>query len=519
MGDMRVPLVRRLAGLGMAAAAALALTLTTAAPGSAEGTILGAGNPNAIPGSFLVALRAGDAAQADRLTASLAAEHGATVTHTYRHALLGFAATMSEQAAKRLAANPAVDYVEQDATVSVTDTQTPTPSWGLDRVDQRDLPLDNSYTYPNTAPNVRAYVIDTGIRITHNDFGGRAVWGVNTVGDAIDTDCHGHGTHVAGTIGGSSFGIAKAVQLTAVKVLGCTGSGSFAGVTAGIDWVTGDHAAGAPAVANMSLGAAGSNTTTENAVRNSIADGVVYGIASGNSNSDACNFTPARVLEAITVNASDINDARASFSNFGTCTDIFGPGVGITSAWNLSDTATNTISGTSMATPHIVGGAALILGASPSLTPAQVATQMFADATLNHITNPGTGSPNRLLFVGSAPPPPGCAPVANGTNVTIPDPGTAESTISISCTGNASASSTITVDIVHNRISNLVVDLVAPDGSVYNLHNRSGGGKKSIHTTYTRNLSGETAAGTWRLRVQDVAAGNTGFIDNWAIDL
>jgi subtilisin family serine protease len=515
MGDVRAPLARRLAGLGAAAAAALALSIT-ATPAAAEGTILGTDNPNAIPGSYLVVLKDG----APALAQDLAAKAGAKVTHTYQHALRGFAGTMSETAASRLAADPAVAYVEQDATVSITATQSPVPSWGLDRIDQRDLPLNNSYTYPDHAgAGVRAYIIDTGIRITHSDFGGRAVWGTNTTGDGNNTDCNGHGTHVAGTTGGTAYGVAKGVQLTAVKVLGCTGSGSFAGVTAGIDWVTGDHTSG-PAVANMSLGAAGSNTTTENAVRNSIADGVVYAIASGNSNSDACNFTPARVAEAITVNASDINDNRASFSNWGTCTDIFGPGVGITSAWSTSDTATNTISGTSMATPHIAGGAALILGASPSLTPAQVATQMFSAATLNHIANPGTGSPNRLLFVGAGGPPPGCAPVTNGTDVAIPDPGTAESAIAISgCTGNASASSTIEVHILHNRISNLVVDLVAPDGSVYNLHNRTGGGKKSIHTTYTRNLSGETANGTWRLRVQDAVAGKTGHIDSWTLDL
>jgi len=514
MGHASAPLARRLAGLGAAAAAALALSVT-AIPAAAEGTILGTTNPNAIPGSYIAVLKDGAATQAQ----DLATRYNATVTYTYQHALHGFAGTMSETAAKQLAADPAVAYVEQNATVSIADTQPNPPSWGLDRIDERDLPLDNSYTYPNTASNVRAYIIDTGIRITHTDFGGRAVWGTNTVGDGIDTDCHGHGTHVAGTTGGASYGVAKAIQLTAVKVLGCSGSGSFAGVAAGIDWVTGNHAAGAPAVANMSLGAAGSNTATENAVRNSIADGVVYAIASGNSNSDACNFTPARVAEAITVNASDINDNRASFSNWGTCTDIFGPGVSITSAWNTSDTATNTISGTSMATPHVAGGAALILGATPNLTPAQVASTMFANATLNHIINPGTGSPNRLLFVntGAAP---GCPPVTNGTDVPIPDVGTAESAIAISgCTGNASSTSTIEVHIVHTRIGSLVVDLVAPDGSVYNLHNRSGGGRNNIDATYTRNLSSEAANGTWRLRVQDVATRNTGFINSWTLDV
>ena len=351
-----------------------------------------------------------------------------------------------------------------------------------------------------------------------------ALWGTNTTGDGNNTDCNGHGTHVAGTVGGSQYGMAKQVRLMAVKVLNCAGSGTFSGVAAGIDWVTGNHAAGAPAVANMSLGAAGSDAATENAVRNSIADGVTYAIASGNDNANACNYTPARVSEAITVNASTNTDARASFSNFGTCTDIFAPGQNITSAWNTSDTATNTISGTSMATPHVTGAAALILGVTPSLTPAQVWSEMSANATLNKITNPGTGSPNRLLFVGAGspppPPPPACAPVTNGTNYTIPDLGTATSPITISgCSGNASSASTIEVHIIHTWIGDLVVDLLAPDGSVYNLQNRAGGSADNINTTYTANLSGELANGTWQLRVRDAAAADTGYIDSWTLDI
>jgi hypothetical protein len=520
MGDVCAPLIRRLTGLGMAAAAGLALAVSTASPAAAEGTILGTGNPDAIPGSYLVVYKDGVTAQAEDLTASLAAKHDAKVTHTYSHALRGFAGTMSEKAAKRLAADPSVAFVEQDARVSLAATQSPVPSWGLDRIDQRDLPLNNSYTYPDSAGlNVTAYIIDTGIRTTHNDFGGRAVWGTNTV-DTNNTDCNGHGTHVAGTTGGTAYGVAKRVRLVAVKVLNCAGSGSFAGIVSGVNWVTGNHTSG-PAVANMSLGGSGSNATLENAVRNSIADGVVYAIASGNSNSNACNFTPARTPEAITVNASQSNDARASFSNWGTCTDIFAPGVSITSAWNTSNTATNTISGTSMAAPHVAGGAALILGASPSLSPAQVWSQMSASSTPNKITNPGTGSPNRLLFTGAgSPPPPGCAPATNGTNVTIPDHTTVQSSITISgCSGNASSASTIEVHIIHTYIGDLVVDLLAPDGSVYNLHNRSGGSANNIHTTYSRNLSGEVANGTWRLRVRDAATFDTGYIDSWTLDI
>jgi subtilisin family serine protease len=400
MGRFSTPLNRRLAGLGLAAAAALAMATATALPAAALGDIVDAGGPNAIPDSYIVVFNdsAVNTHGLSNLTNSLSAKADAKVERRYVAALHGFAGTMSETAARLLAADPAVAYVAQNHTVHMLADQPNPPSWGLDRVDQRDLPLNQNYHYDVTASNVTAYVIDTGIRTTHTTFGGRATWGTNTTGDGNNTDCHGHGTHVAGTIGGSQYGLAKAVRLVAVKVLGCTGSGSSAGIAQGIDFVTAQHAAGTPAVANMSLGGTGSDAIMENAVRNSIADGVTYAIASGNSNSDACNFTPARVAEAITVNASDINDARASFSNFGTCTDIFGPGVNITSSWNSSDTATNTISGTSMATPHVAGGAALYLSANPSASPATVQQALKDNSTLNHITNPGTGSPNRLLY-------------------------------------------------------------------------------------------------------------------------
>ncbi|GAA0221902.1 hypothetical protein GCM10010492_20030 [Saccharothrix mutabilis subsp. mutabilis] len=403
--------------LALATAAVTALALAgTATPAAAEGEILGADNPRAIKDSYIVVFKDLSTQSVDALTSDLSAKYAAKVEHTYRHALKGFAGTLTERAARRLAAEPSVAYVEQNGAVEALDTQPNPPSWGLNRIDQRDLPLDTGYTYPNTASNVTAYIIDTGIRTTHQDFGGRAVWGTNTV-DSNNTDCNGHGTHVAGTVGGTAHGVAKGVKLVAVKVLNCQGSGSFAGVAAGIDWVTGNHTSG-PAVANMSLGAQGSDATTENAVRNSIADGVTYAIASGNSNADACNFTPARVAEAVTVNASDINDARASFSNYGTCTDIFAPGVNITSAWMTNDTATNTISGTSMAAPHVAGGAALLLGETPTLTPAQVQSQLIANSTTGKITNPGAGSPNRLLFVntgGSVPGNPSIAPPGSQT--------------------------------------------------------------------------------------------------------
>ena len=343
------------------------------------GTIRAAGGATAVPDSYIVVLKDSAVAR-DRVgdTAKrLSGRHGGAVARTYGAALRGFEVKVSASAAARIAADPAVAYVEQNHTVSISGTQTNPPSWGLDRIDQRNLPLDSSYTYPNTASNVHAYIIDTGIRFTHNDFGGRATSGYDAVDGGSADDCNGHGTHVAGTVGGSTYGVAKAVQLVAVRVLNCSGSGTNAGVIGGVDWVTAN--AIKPAVANMSLGG-GANTALDNAVRNSIASGVTYGLAAGNdSGANACNTSPARTTEAITVGATTNTDARSSFSNFGTCLDIFAPGSSITSAWYTSNTATNTISGTSMATPHVVGAAALVASANPGWTPAQVRDYLVAN--------------------------------------------------------------------------------------------------------------------------------------------
>lgn len=402
---------RRLFGAaGAALATALVATMTATPAQAAEGTILGAGAPNAVPNSYIVALK--DSAVASRSVAAHASaltnQFGGEVAATWDAALNGFSATMSAPAARRLAAHPAVAYVEQDMRFQLEATQPNPPSWGLDRIDQRNRPLDNSYTFPTTASNVRIYILDTGIRTTHNDFGGRAIHGRDTVNNDNDaTDCHGHGTHVAGTAGGTSFGVAKGATLVAVRVLNCAGSGTTTQIVNGINWVTAN--AVRPAIANMSLGGLGNNTTMNNAVANSIASGITYAIAAGNNNTNACNFSPALVPAAITVGATQDNDARASFSNFGTCLDLFAPGVAITSAWFSSNTATNTISGTSMASPHVAGVAALVAAANPTWTPAQIRNELVADATPNVVTNPGSGSPNLLLFVdnGGTEPPPG----------------------------------------------------------------------------------------------------------------
>jgi subtilisin family serine protease len=267
---------------------------------------------------------------------------------------------------------------------------------------------------------VRAYVIDTGIRASHSQFGGRAAGGFTAINDGRGTsDCNGHGTHVAGTIGGSIHGVAKSVGLTAVRVLGCNGSGATSGVIAGVDWVTGNHAAGQPAVANMSLGGSPSGAL-DNAVANSIADGVTYTVAAGNSNVNACGSSPARVGAAITTGSTTRTDARSSFSNYGPCLDLFAPGSSITSAWYTSDTASATISGTSMAAPHVAGVAALYLQGSPGTAPAAVRDAIVNNATNGVVGNPGSGSPNKLLhsrFGGTPPPPP---PPPSGCNLAEP---------------------------------------------------------------------------------------------------
>lgn len=348
-----------------------------------------------IPNRYIVVFR-DDVQDVPGAARGLARAFGGEVGHVYATALKGFSITLpSDAVASALARNPNVAYIEQDQTVTASITQTGA-TWGLDRIDQRARPINGTFNYTSTAGNVTAYIIDTGILPGHVEFGGRASTGYDAITPTTpQNDCNGHGTHVAGTVGGATYGVAKAVSLVAVRVLDCGGSGSNSGVIAGVNWVAAN--ARKPAVANMSLGG-GASSALDAAVNGAINAGVTFVVAAGNSNLPACWFSPARVTNAITVGATTSTDARASYSNTGSCLDIFAPGSSITSAWYTSTTATNTISGTSMASPHVAGVAALYLSTNTAASPATVRNALVNNATTGVVTGAGSGSPNRLLF-------------------------------------------------------------------------------------------------------------------------
>ncbi|WP_433262118.1 S8 family peptidase [Actinosynnema sp. CS-041913] len=612
MRDRTLP--GRILGLGLAATAAVAAAVvlpSVATAAAQEGPIVAESAPNAVHDSYIVVLKNDGLAQsAVRGEAdSLVARYGGKIGFTYRAALKGFSVTMSAKQAKRLAADPAVSFVEQDRTVQVATDQNNPPSWGIDRIDQDSLPLNQKYSYSTGASNVTAYVIDTGINYNHTDFGGRATAGFDAFSDGQNgKDCHGHGTHVSGTVGGNTFGVAKQVKLKAVRVLNCAGSGSVSTEAAGVDWVTAN--AVLPAVANMSLYTGTANEPSrvlDNAVKASIAKGISYVVAAGNFNDDSCKYSPQRVTETINVAASARSDARASFSSFGRCSDLFAPGQDIVSASHSNNSGSASMSGTSMASPHVAGAVALYLADNPAKTPAEVHTAITAAATPGKITSPGTGTPNLLLRVnkggtgavtvpnpgnqttavggsanlqltasgGTAPytwtatglpagltigsstglisgtaTTPGtynvtatatasaggsgsttftwtvaaadCSPQTSATDVAIPDVGAAvTSSVTFSgCTGTASASSKVEVHIKHTYRGDLVIDLIAPDGSSYRLKNSSGSDSAdNVDATYTANLTSETRNGTWKLSVQDVARNDVGTIDTWTLTL
>ena len=592
-----------------------------------------------VPGQYIVVLKedvaalSGERKSAPRvadLANNMASLHGVRITKSFSHALRGFVVKANDTALANLLMDSRVAYVEEDGYMQASATQSGA-TWGIDRVDQRALPLDSSYTYNTNASNVHAYIVDTGVLGSHTQFTGRMGNGYTAISDANGTnDCNGHGTHVAGTVGGTTYGIAKSVTIHPVRVLGCDGSGTNSGVIAGMDWVTANHVK--PAVANMSLGG-GASTATDDAVARMVAAGVTVAVAAGNDNADACSYSPARAASALTVGSTTNTDARSSFSNYGTCLDIYAPGSNILSSWSTGASATNTISGTSMASPHVAGAAALYLAANPTATPAQVVAALTGSATTGVVTDAKTGSPNLLLYTlgGTAPPPPppptggtltngvamagisaaagvsvnytmvvpagatglkfvmaggtgdadmyvkfgsaptdtvyDCRPYASGnaetcniataqagtyyvrlkaysafsgvsltgsyttgggggttqtyTNTadyTISDNVTVDSPITVSGrTGNAPSTASVTVAIVHTYQGDLKVDLVAPDGSLYNIWNRTGAGTDNINKTTTFDLSTEALNGTWKLRVNDNAAGDTGYINSWSV--
>ncbi|WP_436494387.1 proprotein convertase P-domain-containing protein [Actinokineospora sp. HUAS TT18] len=606
----------RIAILAVAASAGIAAVAIPAySAETADVAIQNANAADSVPGRYIVKFKNARGAAAVSATASdLTRRHGGKLRHQL-DLINGYSATMSEDEAQAVANDPSVASVEQAHYMVALDTQPNPPNWGDDRIDQRDLPLNQSFTYPtNPGQGVHVYVLDTGINANHQDFTGRVAAGYDFVdNDSTPGDCQGHGTHVAGTAAGTTYGVAKKATIHAVRVLDCAGSGSNDDIIAGINWVKNN--AVKPAVVNYSIGCRSrcSDATMDNTVKSLIASGVQFVQAAGNSNDDACYYSPQLVPEAVTVGNSNQQDQRYNGtgpSSYGSCLDIWAPGTSIVSAAYNSNTGSATMTGTSMASPTVAGAAAVYLGQNTSATPQQVRDALVTNASVDKLTGINAGSPNRLLYTGfmngggsttvtvanpgnqtttvntsaslpnsasggtspytwsatglpaglsisassgtisgtptatgtsnvtvtatdsSSPAKSGsasftwtvnpagtCSLVSNGTDFAITDNTTVESPVTVSgCSGTASATAKVDVNIVHTYIGDLTVSLIAPDGSAYVLHNKTGAGTDNLVTTYTVNLSSETANGTWKLRVNDSGPGDSGKIDTWSFN-
>jgi subtilisin family serine protease len=543
---------RLLVWLGFAAVAALAGAgiATVLSGGDRHGEVLGAGAPGAVPGSYLVILKDAtpelDSTEVNAVTTQLTGTFGGTVRHRYYTAMRGFSVSMSADKAAKLAGDPRVSYVQQNRRFRIA-ALPPSPAPAARAIQPARIG-------PAVADPVTAYILDTGIRLSHREFAGRATSGTDTVdGDTDASDCNGHGTAVAGAVGGRTYGVAKNVQLVAVRVLDCAGYGTDATVVAGIDWVTKN--AVHPAVANLSL-AGPVSPTLHWVLKASIRAGITYTLSAGNGATDACGTAPAHVPDAITVGATGRDGKRALFSNYGSCLDLFAPGTGVPSAGIRDDSATTTRSGTSMAAARVAGAAAEVLFREPFASPQQVRDALVSESAQNTIANPGSGSPNRLLSPGGgagqapaqperpgAPPPselplpspspkpdpepgPGvptrdCGPFARSDRLKLPDPGTATSTITVrDCTGKAAAASQVRVEIQHPRSGDLAVTLIAQDGSQYPLlHADPASVRAGITVLMTVDLSAEERAGPWKLRITDTVPGQAGYLIAWHLRL